>query len=256
MVEQLKPIADFCSPVRAAGRWLPISRACRGFESRRLHPTFVLQRAEHERTPMSYIAKMFNNTKTSQTVPILGAAQVAKQRRWIRFQRRPMDGAGSVLDLWITRGTYYAAGRALTLQNAERVLDCLEADGLRVVERIVEISREGRAPKNEPALFALALAAKLGNQATRTAAFAALPAVARIGTHLFTFAEHIKVLGGWARGTTRAFARWYTDMDPKRLAFQAVKYQTRVGWSHRDLLRKAHPKAQNDQVTWETTPPI
>jgi 60 kDa SS-A/Ro ribonucleoprotein len=109
------------------------------------------------------------------------------------------------------------------------------------VSRIVDISDQGRAPKNDPALFALALAAKLGDVETRRAAFAALPRVARIGTHLFHFAEYVKALGGWGRGTMRAFARWYTDMEAGRLAHQAVKYQSRDGWSHRDLLRKAHP---------------
>jgi hypothetical protein len=32
-------------------------------------------------------------------------------------------------------------------------------------------------------------------------------------------------------------------MDAERLAYQAVKYQQRDGWSHRDALRLAHPKA-------------
>ena len=150
-------------------------------------------------------------------------------------------------------GSYYATERALTKENAAAVLRCLAQDGLRVVRRIVEISDAGRAPKNDPALFALALAAKFGaggstthvdeDVATRKAALEALPRVARIGTHLFHFAANVKALGGWGRGTTRAFARWYTEMAPEKLALQAIKYQQRDGWSHRDLLRKAHPKA-------------
>jgi 60 kDa SS-A/Ro ribonucleoprotein len=36
-------------------------------------------------------------------------------------------------------------------------------------------------------------------------------------------------------------------MDAGRLALQAVKYQSRDGWSHRDVLRKAHPRAKTDQ---------
>src|SRR6185295_160247 len=123
-------------------------------------------------------------------------------------------------------GTFYATERKLTRDNAEAVLRCIAADGARVVARIVEVSDEGRAPKNDPALFALALAAKLGDEPTRRAAFAALPRVARIGTHLYHFAEYIKALGGWGRGTMRAFARWYNDMDAGRLAFQAVSTRT------------------------------
>jgi 60 kDa SS-A/Ro ribonucleoprotein len=144
-------------------------------------------------------------------------------------------------------GTFYASPRALTRDNAEAVLRCVAADGARVVARVVEISQAGRAPKNEPALFALALAAKLGDEGTRRAAHAALPKVARIGTHLFHFAEYVKALGGWGRGTMRAFAGWYNDMDAGRLALQAVKYQARDGWSHRDVLRKAHPRARTER---------
>jgi 60 kDa SS-A/Ro ribonucleoprotein len=137
--------------------------------------------------------------------------------------------------------SYYATARDLTRENAQAVQRCVAADGSRTVARIVEISDAGRAPKNDPALFALALAAKLGDEPTRKAALAALPKVARIGTHLFHFAENIKELGGWGRATKRAFADWYRAMADDRLALQVIKYQQRDGWAHRDLLRKSHP---------------
>ena len=38
-----------------------------------------------------------------------------------------------------------------------------------------------------------------------------------------------------------AVSNWY-DRNPDQLALQAVKYRQRDGWSHRDLLRLAHPK--------------
>jgi len=144
-------------------------------------------------------------------------------------------------------GSYYATPRALTRENAAAVERCLTIDGVRVVNRIIEISDVGRAPKNDPALFALALAAKTGNPDTRAAALTALPKVARIGTHLFHFAEAVKALGGWGRGTKRAFADWYRKMPDGRLVLQAIKYQQRDGWSHRDLLRKSHPIPLSDR---------
>lgn len=138
-------------------------------------------------------------------------------------------------------GTYYANERKLTQENAKVVLDCLAADGLRTVATIVTISDEGRAVKNTPAIFALAMAAKLGDDETRKAALTAVPKVCRIGTHLFQFAEAIKAFGGFGRGTQRALASWYTMTPAERLAYQVVKYQSREGWSHRDILRKAKP---------------
>ncbi|HEY7372113.1 MAG TPA: TROVE domain-containing protein [Polyangia bacterium] len=196
---------------------------------------------------MKYLKKWFNLKATPQSQPIPGTAQVRNDNGgyvwavddWTRLDRFLILGSEG--------GSYYASERKLTRENAEAVLRCIAADGARVVARIVAVSDEGRAPKNDPALFALALAAKLGDEPTRRAAHAALPRVARIGTHLFHFAEYVKALGGWGRGTMRAFARWYNDMDAGRLAVQAVKYQSRDGWSHRDVLRKSHPVAPSAQ---------
>jgi 60 kDa SS-A/Ro ribonucleoprotein len=158
---------------------------------------------------------------------------------WVRLDR--------FLVLGTEGGTYYVSERKLTREMAGAVLRCIQADGQRVVGRIVEISAAGRAPKNDPALFALAMAAKLGDEATRGKAYKALPRVARIGTHLFHFAEYAKAFGGLGgNGFKRALGRWYLDREASKLAYQAVKYQQRDGWSHRDLLRLAHPRAEAD----------
>ena len=141
-------------------------------------------------------------------------------------------------------GSYYATERALTRENAAATEACLVEDGARAVDMIVAVSDSGRAPKNEPAIFALALAAASENEATRAAALAALPKVCRIGTHLFQFAEAVNEFRGWGRGLRRAVADWYLEKPIDQLALQAVKYKQREGWSHRDLLRLAHPAAE------------
>src|SRR5262249_24369695 len=86
------------------------------------------------------------------------------------------------------------------------------------------------------------LAASAENTATRSAAFAALPSVARTGTHLFHWLEYVKAFRGWGRGVRSAVAQWYTQKSPPALAYQLLKYQARDGWSHRDAMRLAHPK--------------
>jgi 60 kDa SS-A/Ro ribonucleoprotein len=196
---------------------------------------------------MSYLSKWFNTKKTPQSAPIPGTSQIANSAGGFAFTVDDWTRLDRFLILGSEGGSYYATERTLTRDNAQAVLRCLQLDGRRAVSRIVEISDQGRAPRNDPALFALALAAKLGDVETRRAAFAALRRVARIATHLFHFAEYVKALGGWGRGTMRAFARWYTEMEAGRLAYQAVKYQSRDGWSHRDLLRKAHPVARDER---------
>jgi 60 kDa SS-A/Ro ribonucleoprotein len=127
-------------------------------------------------------------------------------------------------------------------QNHDALICCIKTDGVRAVNRIVEISDSARAPKNDPAIFALALVVSHGDALAKAHAFANLSKVCRIGTHLFHFAEYVNAMRGWGRGLRKAIARWYLDRAPDELAHQVVKYQQRDGWSHSDLLRLAHPE--------------
>jgi 60 kDa SS-A/Ro ribonucleoprotein len=138
-------------------------------------------------------------------------------------------------------GTFYISERDLTKDNANATIQLIKEDGLRVVNRVVEISQEGRAHKNDAALFVLAACAKLGDEQTRKLAYGVLPQVARIGTHLFQFATFVEAFGGWGRATKRAFQKWYNDKKPDSLAYQLLKYRQRDGWSHRDIMRLCHP---------------
>ncbi len=183
--------------------------------------------------------KIFSLRKTPQNEPIAGT--VANSAGGYAFPVDDWVRLDRFLILGTEGGSYYAGERKLTRENAEAVIRCLAADGPRAVARIVGISDAGRAPKNEAAIFALALATAIGDQATRHAALAALPKVCRTGTHLFQFAEAVQAQRGWGRGLRRSVAGWYTSLPVDELAYQAIKYRQRNGWTHRDLLRLAHP---------------
>ena len=144
-------------------------------------------------------------------------------------------------------GTYYVDEKKLTKSNAKGLESCILEDGPRTVRRIVEISDAGRAPKNDPAIFALAMCAGANSPATRQAALAALPKVCRIGTHLFHFVNDVEGFRRWGRSLRRAVGAWYLSKTADQVAYQAVKYQQRDGWSHRDVLRLAHPHAVTPQ---------
>lgn len=139
-------------------------------------------------------------------------------------------------------GTYYVSEKKLTKSNAKCVERLLkkQKDGLKLVQVVTEMSQSGRAPKNDPAIFALVLAASSKHEKVRKAALDSLPQVCRTGTHLFHFAAMVNELRGWGRGLRKAVARWYNEKPVDKLAYQLVKYQQRDGWSNKDLLRLSH----------------
>jgi 60 kDa SS-A/Ro ribonucleoprotein len=140
-------------------------------------------------------------------------------------------------------GTYYVGRRKMTEDCVALVLACVQADGVRAVTTAVAVSRQGLAPRNDEALFVLAAALALSDDdAGRELARKSLPAVARTGTHLFTFLEYLKGFRGWGRGARAAVANWYESKEPERLAYQLAKYRQRGGWSHADAMRLAHPR--------------
>lgn len=190
-----------------------------------------------------------NTKKTPQSQAVMGKTQVKNNAGGFTFKLGDWERLDRFLILGSEGGTYYVAEKKLTQDNAECVLRCLSADGPRTVARIVEVSEAGRAPKNDAAVFALALALKLGDAATKAAAKAAVPKVCRIGTHLFGLADAVKALGGWGRGTKAAFGSFYTSKAPADLALQLVKYQSRNGWAHRDILRQTHLKPKDITVS-------
>jgi 60 kDa SS-A/Ro ribonucleoprotein len=98
---------------------------------------------------------------TPQAEPIPESAQVQNSAggyswpvdHWTRLDRFLILGSEG--------GTFYVGERPLTRENAQGVTACIAEDGTRVVHRVVEISASGRAPKNDPALFVLAIRGRL-----------------------------------------------------------------------------------------------
>ena len=191
---------------------------------------------------MSYLFK-HGRRRTPQWAPIPGTAQVPNSAGGFAWAVDDWTRLRRFLILGSEGGSFYAGEWTLTRENAEAVERCLVADGPRAVAEIAAISRDGRAAKNDAAIFALAMAAGLGDEATRRAALDALPVVCRTGTHLFAFARFVEEFRGWGRSLRRAVGAWYAAQPAESLAYQAVKYRQRDGTTHRDLLRLAHPGA-------------
>jgi 60 kDa SS-A/Ro ribonucleoprotein len=179
--------------------------------------------------------------RTPQSQPA-DARQVANSAGGFTFTVDALQRLRRFLTLGVDGGTYYASARDLAVENAKVVVEFAQSDPATLVHEVVAVSTAGRAPRVQPTIFALAVAASLADVDGRRTALNALPLVARTGTHLFQFVTYVEQFRGWGRALKRAVGAWYTTPPVDRVAFQAVKYRQREGWSHRDLLRLAHPE--------------
>lgn len=180
---------------------------------------------------------------TPQSSPIPGTAQVpnsASGYAWVADMWSLLD---RFLIIGTEGGTYYIDERKLTRDACTNLSICITADGVRTVDRIVAISLAGRAFKQDALIFAHALCAKTGDTATRQRANDTMPSVCRTGTMLFSWLTCVKELGGIGPGTRRALCNWYLKKDLSSLTYQLCKYRQRGGWTHRDILRLAHPNS-------------
>lgn len=185
--------------------------------------------------------------ETPQSEPIPFAGQVKNSAGGYVWEISKWDRLTRFLILGSDGGTYYASGRTLTVENANCVMQCIEEDGIRSVDIISNVSSRGRAAKNDPALFALAMCASFGNAETKRYALDKLPMVARIATHLFHFVAYAEKMRGWGRSLRVAVAKWYQCQEVSKVAYQLIKYRQRDGWTHRDLMRLSHPKPKNEE---------
>lgn len=185
----------------------------------------------------------FSTKKTPQSEPIPGKDQVENNAGGYVFAIDDWKRLERFLILGCEGGTYYATEQKLTVENAQCVLRCFDSDPNRALKMILDISVEGRAPKNDPAVFTLALATA-HEKAKHRIIPEHLTQICRTGTHLFQYIQALKSIRGMGRLPRTLVGHWYTDKTVEDAVYQAIKYQQRNGWSHRDVLRIAHPKAE------------
>lgn len=192
--------------------------------------------------PVNYGA-IVSPRSTPQSEPIFGSTnQVQNSAGGFVYAVDHWTQLDRFLILGSEGGSYYATERKLTRENAQGALAAIQESGVRVVQRLVEISVGGRAPKNDPALLVLALVLTYGSDEAKQAAYAAIPQVARTGTHFLHLLDYVTSMRGLGRQLKRALGSWYTTKTPMELAQQFVKYASRDGYSQRDALQLLHPR--------------
>ena len=187
-----------------------------------------------------------NSTETPQSLPIPGRDMVENNAGGFVFKLDEWKQLERFLILGTEGGTFYVSEKKLTADNANKVLLLLKKDGVKVVEKTVDMLKSGRAPKPDTAIFVLALAASMGDDATRKAALAAVPTALKTGTHLLKFVDAVNAQRGWGRGLKKAIQLWFKGRKNETLALQLVKYKQREGWSMKDVLRLAKPVPETE----------
>lgn len=200
--------------------------------------------------------QMVNTRRTHQSMRAR-SEQVKNSAGGYTFGLTDIQRVKRFLILGSDAPTYYANARDLTIENFDALRRMAENDPKALVDTIVEVSEAGRAPKVQPALFALAVACSLPDVEGRRYALDRLPLVARTASHLFTFITYVQQFRGWGPALTKAISAWYLGKNLDDLAYQVVKYRSREGWTNRDVLRKAHPNGSlslehNNLFRWLT----
>jgi len=186
---------------------------------------------------MSY-AK-FLNPSTPQNQPAR-PDQTPNHAGGYAFDVTPWQQLERFLILGSVAGTYYVAAKDLTTENIGVIETCLKLDGPRAVQMAVDISQQGRAIKNDPAILVLAVATTSKDDSLKQQVRQSINAVCRTGTHILHFVAYADALRKWGRALRNTVKAWYENQDVNRLAYQMVKYQSRDKWAHADLIRLSH----------------
>lgn len=192
-------------------------------------------------------AKLYNPTKTPQNQAIPGKSQVENNASGFVFKIDDWARLDRFLILGSDSATYYQSAQKITRENCDIVMQCWANDPQRTAQIVGDISNDGRAAKQGPAIFALALGATHVHDAARQAAYSAVPRVCRTASHLFEWIGFCDQLGkGWGRGMKRVVAKWYANRGTDKLAYQMIKYRSRSGFDHKRAIEVSHKGAGED----------
>lgn len=175
--------------------------------------------------------------------------QVQSNQGGYVFQVDDMERAKRFLILG-SEASFYQAGSKLSLENATTLSRIAKSDKVfELINLIVDISVSGRAPKQSPGLFALAVVINQTEDVqAKTYAYSKISEVARTASALFEFTGYLSQFQGLGgMGFQKSIGRWYNEKELDKLAYQMVKYRQRDGWDHSRLLRLSKRVKSNDR---------
>lgn len=187
-----------------------------------------------------------------QTEPVFGKNQVENNAGGYVFETSIWTTLDRFLIIGSESPSYYVSEQKLTVDNLQNFFKCLNSDYKRTIDRMVEFSQTGRAMKVNTIIFTLAViigSKDIGND-VRQYAYSQMNKILNIPTHLFMFLEYVKTMRGWGRSLRRNVGNWYLEKNIDQLIYHLYKYKNRHGWTHKDVLKMAHPKTDSKLLNY------
>lgn len=193
--------------------------------------------------------KFFTQKKTgtpqSQPIPGREAEMLQGRSGGFMFDAGIWQMLRRCLLIGTAKSTYYAGKQELTDDFVAVVRQAIAEDPNRVAAEILYAS-DGRAINNSAPILALVLVS-MGDAPEAKKAFGEIfPQVVRTGSHFYEWLSYTKTLRGFGKVVRQAGKNWLSRQDVKSLAYQLLKYQQRLDFSHRDALRLFHVKPPSE----------
>lgn len=181
-----------------------------------------------------------------QTEPLLGRKDmILNDAGGYVFKITDLQHFKRFLILGSSDGTYYVNAKDFTKRNVENIIDLIKANGILVIDTIVNL--RDKCPKLSPSLYALALSITYGDDKTKKYGYSKITNICKSSYQLFELMQYIQELRGWSRGLRLGVAKWF-DKPYSDLSYQFIKYRQREGWTHKDVLRLSHPRAKDENT--------
>ena len=186
---------------------------------------------------MHYKDLLKNGTSQQEPLPGREADMVQNLAGGYAF-RAPLEMS---VRRWLLTGStsnaFYQNKKELTYQNLKDLEQLIQEAPDQAAALIVEASQKGL--KVSPSIVAMVYLSK-GSHRAKNLFMEQFPTVIRTASHLYEFLMYTKELRGFGSLIREAVWNWFAIRDTKQLAYQFAKYQSRYGWSARDVLRKFH----------------
>ena len=150
----------------------------------------------------------------------------------------------TALRRWLLTGSmfdgYYQGKEEMTDANIKLLSELIAKDPSRVATEIIDASKKGISV-HTPILALTFLS--MGEGEAKNLFKSAFKDTVRTASHLYEFMNYVKNYRGKGSVIHSAMNRWLSDRSISDLEYQFLKYQSREGFSGRDILRLAKPKS-------------